>query len=297
MENPIRRKIDKKIYIPLFLLFLIGLSILMYPTISNLWNSYRDQQLISEYKETVKQETDNQKEEMLVAARSYNKKIQQESVPDAFSVRNGVKDQEYEALLNLENDGMMGYIEIPVINCSIPIYHYTSEDSLKKGAGHLFGSSLPVGGVGTHCIISAHRGLPDARLFTDLNLVKKGDIFYLYVLDEKLAYQVDQILTVKPDETESLGITSDKDYVTLVTCTPYAVNTHRLLVRGHRISLKQAANTKQEQRRRIANPSAFLLIICVLAGIGIAILIVLLIKRVLPYWIQKRRKGNEGKKD
>ena len=232
---------SKKKYIALGLLFLIGLSILLYPLISNQWNSYRDRKLINQYDQTVADTTDDEKiEEMLSAARAYNEEIDEESMPDAFSVRDGVTDAEYESLLNVEADGMMGYVEIPVIGQTIPIYHYTTEESLQKGAGHLFGSSLPIGGENTHAVISAHRGLPSAKLFTDLNLVQEGDVFYIHILKETLAYEVDQILTVLPDETESLGITEGEDYVTLITCTPYAVNTHRLLVRGHRIAYEEA---------------------------------------------------------
>ena len=218
---------------------------------------------------------------MWKAAEEYNKKIKQESVPDAFSIRDGETDEEYESLLNLNGDGMMGYVEIPVIDQSIPIYHYTTEATLEKGAGHLFGSSLPVGGESTHAIISAHRGLPSAKLFTDLNLVEEGDVFYLHVLDQTLAYEVDQILTVLPDETESLGITEGEDYVTLITCTPYAVNTHRLLVRGHRIAYEEAKEIEKTEHKvsGFTNPSAVMLFLCVVIGIVIAVVIVTVVKR------------------
>ena len=246
MEKPMRK--NRKKYIGFILLFLVGLSILLYPTVSNMWNKYRDSQLISKYSSSVSSDNNSEKlQEMWKAAEEYNKQIKQESVPDAFSVRDGQTDPVYESLLNLNGDSMMGYVEIPVIGESIPIYHYTTEESLEKGAGHLFGSSLPVGGPDTHCIISAHRGLPSAKLFTDLNLVKEGDVFYLHVLNRVLAYEVDQIQTVLPEETSSLAITEGEDYVTLVTCTPYAVNTHRILVRGHRTTHgKQETQTTQE---------------------------------------------------
>lgn len=221
------RKNKKKNYIGLGLLFLIGLSILLYPMVSDAWNRYRDSLLISNYSSSVSSDDNSEKiDSMWKAAQEYNEQIKQESVPDAFSVRDGQTDSTYESLLNLNGDGMMGYVEIPVIDVSIPIYHYTTDESLEKGAGHLFGSSLPVGGKSTHCILSAHRGLPSAKLFTDLNLVEEGDVFYLHVLGKTLAYEVDQILTVLPEQTESLGITDGDDYVTLVTCTPYAVIGH-----------------------------------------------------------------------
>ena len=199
---------------------------------------------------------------MWKAAQEYNEQIKQESVPDAFSVRDGQTDSTYESLLNLNGDGMMGYVEIPVIDVSIPIYHYTTDESLEKGAGHLFGSSLPVGGKSTHCILSAHRGLPD--------------VFYLHVLGKTLAYEVDQILTVLPEQTESLGITDGDDHVTLVTCTPYAVNTHRLLVRGHRVPMKAAKAVQKAEKKvtGITNPTLPMLALCVVIGIVIAVILV-----------------------
>ncbi len=267
----------KKKYIALGLLFLIGLSILLYPMISDKWNSYRDQELINQYKRTVADNTDEEQiEEMLSAARAYNEQINEESMPDAFSVRDGVTDAEYESLLNVEAGGMMGYIEIPVIGQNIPIYHYTTEESLQKGAGHLFGSSLPIGGENTHAVISAHRGLPNAKLFTDLNLVQEGDVFYIHILKDTLAYEVDQILTVEPEETDSLAISKGEDLVTLVTCTPYAVNTQRLLVRGHRIDYDAAKELEGQETpvSGINNPSLLMLGLCVLLGIAIACLVV-----------------------
>jgi len=219
---------------------------------------------------------------MWKAAEKYNEQIKQESVPDAFSVRDGEKDSTYESLLNLNGDGMMGYVEIPVIDVKIPIYHYTTDESLEKGAGHLFGSSLPVGGESTHAILSAHRGLPSAKLFTDLNLVEEGDIFYLHILNQTLAYEVDQIQTVLPDQTESLAIEEGKDYVTLVTCTPYAVNTHRLLVRGHRTTV-EAAKEAQKSEKKVSgatNPSLPMILLCVVIGIVIAAVLVTVINSV-----------------
>lgn len=277
------RKNKKRKYIGLGVLFLIGLSILLYPMISDAWNKYRDRQLISDYSSSVSEETNTEQiDKMWKAAQEYNKKIEQESVPDAFSVREGVTDKEYESLLNLNGDGMMGYVEIPVIDVNIPIYHYTTEESLDKGAGHLFGSSLPVGGEGTHSILSAHRGLPSAKLFTDLNLVKKGDVFYIHVLDKTLAYEVDQIQTVLPEETESLAITEGQDYVTLVTCTPYAVNTHRILVRGHRTTVEAAKEAEKTEHKAgsVANPSLPMLILCVVIGLAIAVVLVAVINFV-----------------
>ena len=267
------RKNKKKNYIGLGLLFLIGLSILLYPMVSDAWNRYRDSLLISNYSSSVSSDDNSEKiDSMWKAAQEYNEQIKQESVPDAFSVRDGQTDSTYESLLNLNGDGMMGYVEIPVIDVSIPIYHYTTDESLEKGAGHLFGSSLPVGGESTHAILSAHRGLPSAKLFTDLNLVEKGDVFYLHILDKTLAYEVDQIQTVLPEETDSLAITEGKDYVTLVTCTPYAVNTHRILVRGHRTTVKAAKEAQKTEKKAtgVSNPTLPMLILCVVIGFAIA---------------------------
>jgi len=278
------RKNKKKNYIGLGLLFLIGLSILLYPMVSDAWNRYRDSLLISDYSSSVSSDDNAEKiDSMWKAAQEYNEQIKQESVPDAFSVRDGQTDSTYESLLNLNGDGMMGYVEIPVIDVSIPIYHYTTDESLEKGAGHLFGSSLPVGGKSTHCILSAHRGLPSAKLFTDLNLLEEGDVFYLHVLGKTLAYEVDQILTVLPEQTESLGITDGDDYVTLVTCTPYAVNTHRLLVRGIRTKYVEEEVTKNDetipQKLAVVDPKR------VLAG-GAAALVILIL---LIYLIVRRK--------
>lgn len=267
------RKNKKKNYIGLGLLFLIGLSILLYPMVSDAWNRYRDSLLISNYSSSVSSDDNSEKiDSMWKAAQEYNEQIKQESVPDAFSVRDGQTDSTYESLLNLNGDGMMGYVEIPVIDVSIPIYHYTTDETLEKGAGHLFGSSLPVGGESTHAILSAHRGLPSAKLFTDLNLVEKGDVFYLHILDKTLAYEVDQIQTVLPEETDSLAITEGKDYVTLVTCTPYAVNTHRILVRGHRTTVKAAKEAQKTEKKAtgVSNPTLPMLILCVVIGFAIA---------------------------
>ncbi len=284
------KKKSKKYYIALALLFLIGLSILLYPLLSDQWNSRREKALVNQYTKTIADHTSQeQMEEMLSAARAYNEQINEESIPDAFSIRDGLEDKDYEALLNVEADGMMGYVEIPVIGQTIPIYHYTTEESLKKGAGHLFGSSLPIGGENTHAVISAHRGLPSAKLFTDLNLVKEGDVFYIHILDETLAYEVDQILTVEPEETESLAIQEGEDLVTLVTCTPYAVNTQRLLVRGHRVDYEQAKESERTPVSGINNPSILMLGLCVLIGIAIAVVIVGLSSKL------KKKKPNKGR--
>ena len=188
---------------------------------------------LTAYSKSIMEELSNEEyEEMMSAAKDYNKTLTNRNVGYRL---NDSQKKEYESLLNVGNLGIMGYIEIPSIDCSLPIYHGTDETVLQTALGHLEWSSLPVGGVGSHCVISGHRGLPSAKLFTDLDKLQAGDVFMLRVLDEVLTYEVDQILIVEPQEMGALRIEEGKDYCTLVTCTPYGINTHRLLVRGHRI--------------------------------------------------------------
>ena len=224
-------------------LFLAGLSLLLYPLVANQWNSYRQSHLISDYEHTVSGlETSGQVDytEKLQKARAYNEALLPSILPDSFAVAEaaGEPDAVYMSCLNLAGDGMMGVIEIPKIHVNIPIYHTTEETVLEKAAGHLEGSSLPVGGENTHAVIAAHRGLPSAALFTDLDQITEGDHFLLHVLDETLCYEVDQISVVEPDDTTPLMVEPGKDLVTLLTCTPYGVNTQRLLVRGHRVDVQ-----------------------------------------------------------
>ena len=220
------------------IIFLAGLSLLLYPFVANQWNNYRQKQLISGYEQVV---SDKEAAEGIdydaerKKAEDYNEALLPCVLPDSFALAesSGV-DPVYMNTLNIAGDEMMGSVEIPKINIKIPIYHTTEEDVLNKGAGHLEGSSLPVGGANTHAVISAHRGLPSASLFTDLDQMKVGDHFLLHVLDETLCYEVDKISVVKPEDTTALAVEDGQDLVTLLTCTPYGVNTERLLVRGHR---------------------------------------------------------------
>ena len=220
----------------LVLIFLIGAGILFYPTVSDLWNNYRNQQLISEYTEVVETMESEDFSEIWAEAREYNAQHTVNTILDAFDEEEGdyVLSHPYDQVLNPTGNEIMGYLEIPKISVKLAIYHGIGTEALENGCGHIEGTSLPIGGVGTHSVLSAHRGLPSAKLFTDLDQLEIGDLFYITVLDEKLAYKVDQILTVLPEETEDLAIEEDKDLVTLVTCTPYGVNSHRLLVRGER---------------------------------------------------------------
>ena len=231
-------------------IFLAGLSLLLYPFVANEWNTYRQERLISSYDEVVNEKTaagaiDYEGE--WLKAQQYNEELLPSILPDSFAVAEASEeDEEYMSALNLAGDGIMGTVEIPKIGITLPIYHTTDEEVLEKAAGHLEGSSLPVGGESTHAVISAHRGLPSASLFTDLDLLEEGDHFLIHVLDETLCYEVDQILTVEPDETEALQVEDGEDLVTLLTCTPYGVNTQRLLVRGHRVPYEEAVVAEEE---------------------------------------------------
>ncbi len=216
------------------LVFLLGLGILLYPSVSNLYNQWRQDQLVSEYDTAVQQMSTEDNSAAKEAARAYNAALSP-AFSDAFSGETLPSTDEYWQLLNVAGNGVMGYIEIPKIQVRLPIYHGTGETELEHGIGHLYGTSLPVGGVGTHCVLSGHRGLPSALLFTDLDQLVEGDRFGLHVLGDTLAYEVDQILVVDPTDVSSLVPQVNGDYVTLVTCTPYGVNTQRLLVRAHRV--------------------------------------------------------------
>lgn len=216
----------------LILVLLVGLSLLLYPTVSDYWNSLHQSQAIASYAEEVAHLDEDKYAEFWTAAQEYNRSLLGRENP--YLVTDEQREQ-YDSLLNISGNGIMGYIEIPKIECSLPIYHGTDENVLQVAIGHLDWTSLPVGGESAHCVISGHRGLPSAKLFTDLDQLIEGDLFVMRVLDETLTYQVDQILIVEPDETKDLLIEEGKDYCTLVTCTPYGVNSHRMLVRGHRV--------------------------------------------------------------
>ncbi|WP_346910243.1 class C sortase [Faecalicatena orotica] len=225
-------------------IFVIGLSLLLYPTIANQWNSYRQSKLISSYDEKVSKmeaagQIDYEKE--WKKADAYNKALVPMILPDSFAIADAQSEEDaaYEACLNITDDGIMGLVEIPKIDVKLPIYHTTSEEVLRNAAGHLEGSSLPIGGENTHSVISAHRGLPSATLFTDLDKLKKGDHFMVHVLDDTLCYEIDKISVVKPEDTSDLNVEDGEDLMTLLTCTPYGVNTERLLVRGHRVPYEE----------------------------------------------------------
>lgn len=215
----------------LVLIILLGLGIMGYPTFSNWWNSIHQTQAISEYMKRAAELDEEEIKKIWERAEKFNEMLR--GKPDRYHLSEEEK-KEYYSILNITGDGILGYIEIPRIKVSLPIYHGTSESILQVAIGHLEGSSIPIGGEGTHALVSGHRGLPSARLFTDLDKLETGDKFVIQVLDRTMTYEVDQIRIVLPNELQDLGIENNKDYVTLITCTPYAVNTHRLLVRGHR---------------------------------------------------------------
>ena len=230
----------------IILFFLVGLSLLLYPFVANQWNNYRQSRLISSYDSAVSQmesEGSIDYEAEWARANAYNEALLPSILPDSFAVAEASDepDEEYMACLNIAGDEMMGTVEIPKIDIELPIYHTTDEEVLEKAAGHLEGSSFPVGGESTHAVISAHRGLPSASLFTDLDQLEEGDHFLLHILDETLAYEVDKISVVEPEETQDLAVEEGEDLVTLLTCTPYGVNSHRLLVRGHRVPYEAEA--------------------------------------------------------
>lgn len=225
--------------IGIIVLMLAGLSLLVYPLVANTWNNHVQEVLVADYEaavsDSIKTGTLDVSTE-LEKATAYNDALLPSILPDSFAEAeaNGT-DSTYESLLNIAGDGIMGYVQIPKINVKLPIFHTTSEAVLEKGVGHLEGSSLPVGGENTHSVLSAHRGLPSATLFTDLDQLEIGDDFFIVIMDEYIAYEVDQILVTEPEDTSSLTVEAGEDLCTLLTCTPYGVNTQRLMVRGHRV--------------------------------------------------------------
>lgn len=265
-------------------IFLSGLSLLLYPMISNKWNDYRQKQLITGYDKTVKEAQQAGRidyEEEWKRARAYNEALLPAILPDSFAVAASSEepDREYMSCLNLTGDGMMGYVEIPKINIKIPVYHTVSTEILEKAAGHLEGSSLPTGGESTHAVISAHRGLPSASLFTDLDKMEDGDHFLLYILDDILCYEVDKISVVDPEDTKDLVVEEGKDFVTLLTCTPYGVNTQRLLVRGHRVDYEpETVQAEEKNTAGISLHTNYLLWAVVGLGITAAFIVVLYLR-------------------
>jgi len=262
----------------LILILVVGLSLMLYPSFSNWWNEAHQSRAIAAYSQEVAKLDENRYDELWQEARAYNRTLVGRK--NAYVLEDEQK-AEYERLLDVSGMGIMGYVEIPSINVSLPIYHGTEESVLQTAVGHLEWTSLPVGGESTHCVLSGHRGLPSARLFTDLDRLVVGDQFRLGVLDQVLTYEVDQILIVEPKDTEPLLIEEGKDLCTLVTCTPYGINTHRLLVRGHRVETEKDAKTV-----RVTSDAIQIEPYLVAPVVAAPILLVLLVGLLIP----KRRK-------
>lgn len=263
----------------LILILLIGLSLMLYPSFADWWNSFHSSRAIASYVDQVVNIDDAQYEELWDTAWDYNQSLLHR--PNDFLLSD--EQQEiYKSLLDISGNGIMGYIEIPVIDVMLPIYHGTGESVLQIAVGHLDWTSLPVGGAGSHCVVSGHRGLPSARLFTDLDRLEVGDVFMLHVLNEILTYEIDQILIVEPQDTDPLLIEPGKDLCTMITCTPYGINSHRMLVRGHRIE-------SQEEPKviRITADAVRIEPLMVAPIVAVPILLVLLIILLLP----KQKKG------
>mgnify|MGYP000746580181 FL=1 len=265
----------------LILILVVGLSLMLYPSFSNWWNEAHQSRAIAAYSQEVSKLDENRYDELWQQAREYNRSLVGRE--NAYLLDDSQK-AEYERLLDVSGMGIMGYIEIPSLKVSLPIYHGTEESVLQVAVGHLEWTSLPVGGESTHCVLSGHRGLPSAKLFTDLDRLVVGDRFRLGVLDQVLTYEVDQILIVEPQDTEALLIEEGKDLCTLVTCTPYGINTHRLLVRGHRVETE-----KDAKNVRVTSDAIQIEPYLVAPVVAAPILLVLLLGLLIPRRRNKRR--------
>lgn len=286
-----KRKIGDVIRI---IVLFIALSVLLYPTVSNYLYEKNSSKVISHYdKESVKLR-DQERQQMLEEARAYNQEMLSNiELLDPFSPEKKEVNKRYESLLNVNGAGMMGYIRIPKIEVELPIYHGTHETVLQSGVGHFEGTSLPVGGESTHTVLTGHRGLWSKELFIDVDKLIEGDIFYLKILGETYAYEVDQILTVLPEETEELSIVPGKDYATLVSCTPYGINTHRLLIRGHRVPYEEAVSKAEDQAPKSELPFYVKALI-----VGALVVIIILIAMVIYSKIHNGgKKGRRRKKN
>ena len=258
----------------LLVVLIAGLSLLLYPSFSDWWNSMHQSRAVASYVEQVAQIDEEQYAHLWDAAWNYNRSLIDR--PNTYTL-NDEQKAEYDQILDIGGLGIMGYIEVPSIGVTLPIYHGTDEAVLQIAVGHLEWTSLPVGGESSHCVVSGHRGLPSAKLFTDLDKLVVGDIFVFRVLDEILTYEVDQILIVKPNETEALLIQEGQDLCTLITCTPYGVNSHRMLVRGHRVE-----NQEEVKAIRVTADAMQIEPVIVAPIVAIPMLLVLLIFLLIP---------------
>lgn len=273
------------------LIILVGVGILVYPSVSEYLFEKNSSVAVSTYDDSIRRMEQTRMDELRAQAEAYNQRLAEDngfSKPALDEYNNPITPEDYWDILDIDDNGMMGYISIPRINVTIPMYHGTSEEVLQVAVGHLQNTSLPVGGENTHAVLSGHRGLPSKALFTDLDQVQVGDLFSLTVLNETLYYRVDQILTVLPNETDALAIVKGKDYVTLVTCTPYGVNSHRLLVRGARIDYTPengtaAPEAEVELSAWMKMPMQYRHLL-----LGLAVLAGILLLRALVVWIRKK---------
>ena len=272
------------------LLFLVGLSVLLYPTISDFNNKYVNSKLIVEYDKAVSLLSEADYSKVYADAKAYNDQHKVNTFYDAFAGEDYILSHPYDTLLNPLGNETMGYIDIPKIAVKLAIGHGTSVETLEKGAGHIEGTSLPIGGPGTHSVISAHRGLPSAKLFTDLDMLKLEDKFFIHVLNETLAYEVDQIIVIEPDDSSELAIKKWEDLVTLLTCTPYGVNSHRLLVRGHRIPYNPDDIAQQSSDYKVADRDRPIFLL----AIGMVILLIIIL--IMEYIRHRKEKRNGGRK-
>ena len=276
------KKQDRLITGFLILLIVLGLGIMLYPKISDYWNTMVQMRAIKTYQEKVATLDDNEIESLLFQARDYNKKLYGLENP----LKNYEKIRNYYEILDITGTGIMGYVNIPAIGVELPVYHGTNSEVLNVAIGHLQGSSLPVGGENTHTVLSAHRGLPSAKLFSDLDELREGDTFTITILNYTVTYEVDQISIVLPSDVKKLQIMKGGDYATLLTCTPYGINTHRLLVRGHRIE-----NAKGEKDVKVTADAVLIDKNSVIPFIALPLFILLII-----YWIWESKREKERKR-
>ncbi len=264
------------------LLFIIGVCVLLYPTVANWWNGQRQSRVVASYDKAVEDMREDGYSRYYAEAQAYNEELYIKGSPVTLLDPDIVKG--YDDVLHLTSSGVMGYITIDKIGVNLPIYHGTEEATLAAGAGHMQGSSLPVGGENTHSVISAHSGLPSSKMFTDLDKLEVGDTFELHVLGDTLVYEIDQIVTVLPTEFEEMYIQKGEDLCTLMTCTPYGINTHRLLVRGHRITYE----SEEEEIDATSSAGSNRIIIIAAAVIGAAVLVIVL-SQTLVMFVRKKR--------
>lgn len=269
------------------LIFLAGLSLFLYPMFSNLWNEHLNHGLIKEYTDTVANISSEEYRIALENARTYNKHLYEKEKLSELGLS-------YNELLNLNGDGIMGYMEIPKISTSLVLYHGTEDKDLQRGIGHVETSALPVGGEGTHCVLAGHTGLPSAKLLTNLDRLQNGDVFYIHILNEVLEYRVDQIVVVEPHEVDHLMAEAGKDYVTIVTCTPYGINSHRLLVRGSRVTAGGSDHSVLTMPDEVTYLSPYLTVTAALIALAIPVILLTVLLRARKRKKEKKEETDES---